>query len=94
MLCLMFLRIYLELTELKMSKFEERLKERVPDATDTLRKLMVKYNIINENMSDEEICSLQTMFSIWEAAANNTYEKHYDKAFDNLVDVKNIGEKV
>lgn len=76
-----------------MSKYEERLKERLPEAAKIARGLRQKAGIIDETpLDDFEVCSLQKLYETWEALMEKDYVERRRQYLEQLVDVKDIAK--
>ena len=74
-----------------MSKYEERLKERLPEAAKIARGLRQKAGIVDDK-SDMEICSLQEIYNCWEKLMETDYVERKRKEMEQLVDVRDIAK--
>lgn len=72
-----------------MNKYEERLKERLPEAAKIVRGLRQKAGIIDD---DFEVCSLQKLYETWESLMEKDYAERKKLELEQLADVRNIAK--
>lgn len=78
-----------------MSKFEERLQEKIPKAAKIHRGLRQTAGIIDETpLDDFEACSLQKIYETWETLMTNKYIKDKEELRKELADVRTLGMSI
>lgn len=76
-----------------MNKYEERLKQRLPEVAKIARGLRQKAGIIDETpLDDFEVCSLQKLYETWESLMEKDYAELNKLELEQLADVRNIAK--
>lgn len=72
-----------------MSELEKRLQKQVPKAASILRGMREKAGIIDDK-GDEEICSLQEIYNVYEALMTQKYIEDKQQLIEELADVRDL----